>query len=327
MHRRRLLAVVTIVLALPEFARAQPAIKLRRVGVLMPSTPAATADLAAAFEQGLRERGYVPGRDLLVEYRYSEGRLDRVQALTRELVDGARVEVIVSTTDSVVQAIKRHAPDTPIVMVNTSDPVGNALVKTLARPQGTVTGVTNLSPEIGAKRLQLLKESVPGLAQVAYLWNPGLAGASDVRAELEAAARKFKLELRSAETRRVEDIAPALAAIGRGPAIAVLVQAPNPVLYTARRHIAELARAQGLPSMFNRWEYVAAGGLMSYGPDVPDMYRRAANYIDQIFKGARPGELAVEQPSRFELAINLHTAQALGIAVPHSVLGRADRTF
>jgi putative ABC transport system substrate-binding protein len=327
MHRRRLLAVVTMVLALPEFARAQPAIKLRRVGVLMPSTPAATADLAAAFEQGLRERGYVPGRDLLVEYRYSEGRLDRVQALTRELVDGARVEVIVSTTDSVVQAIKRHAPDTPIVMVNTSDPVGNALVKTLARPQGTVTGVTNLSPEIGAKRLQLLKESVPGLAQVAYLWNPGLAGASDVRAELEAAAFKLKLELRSLEARRVEDIAPALAAIGRGPPTAVLVQAPNPVFYTERRRIAELAQAQRLPSMFNRWEYVAAGGLMSYGPDVPDMYRRAAAYVDQIFKGARPGELAVEQPSRFELAINLHTAQALGIAVPHSVLGRADRTF
>jgi putative ABC transport system substrate-binding protein len=327
MHRRRLFAVVTIVLALPEFVRAQPATKLRRVGVLMPSTPAATADLAAAFEQGLRERGFVPGRNLLVEYRYSEGRLDRVQALTRELVNEARVEVIVSTTDSVVQAIKRHAPDTPIVMVNTSDPVGNGLVKTLARPEGTVTGVTNLSPEIGAKRLQLLKESVPGLAQVAYLWNPGLAGAPDVRAELESAARRLKLELRSAEVRTVEDVAPALAAMGHGRTTAVLVQAPNPMLYTARRHIAELARTQGLPSMFNRWEYVAAGGLMSYGPDVPDMYRRAASYIDQIFKGAAPGGLPVEQPSRFELAINLQTAQALGIAVPRSVLGRADRTF
>ena len=226
-----------------------------------------------------------------------------------------------------VQAIKRHAPNTAIVMVNTSDPVGNGLVESLAQPGGSITGITNLSPEISAKRLELLKESVPGLARVAYLWNSGLAGASDVHAELQAAARRLKLELRSVEARRVEDIAPALATIGRGPATALLVQAPNPVLYTERRRIAELARAQGLPSMFNRWEYVSAGGLMSYGPNVPDMYRRAAGYIDQIFKGARPGEIPVERPSQFELAINLQTAQALGIAVPRAVLGRADRTF
>ena len=327
MDRRQLLAVLSLLLALPQYARAQTATKVRRIGVIMPSTPAATENLAAALEQGLRERGYAPGRDVHVEYRYSEGRLERVPELTRELVDGARVEVIVSTTDSVVQAIKRHAPNTAIVMVNTSNPVGNALVESLAQPGGSITGITNLSPEISAKRLELLKESVPGLARVAYLWNSGLAGASDVRAELQAAARRLKLDLRSVEARRVDDIAPALATIGRGPATALLVQAPNAVLYTERRRIAELARAQGLPSMFNRWEYVSAGGLMSYGPNVPDMYRRAAGYIDQIFKGARPGEIPVERPSQFELAINLQTAQALGIAVPRAVLGRADRTF
>jgi putative ABC transport system substrate-binding protein len=327
MQRRRLLAVVSILLALPQCARAQSTTKVRRIGVLMPSTPAATASLTAALEKGLRERGYAPGHDVRVEYRYSEGRLDRVQVLTRELVDELRVELIVSTTDSVVQAIKQYAPNTAIVMVNTSDPVGNALVATLSRPGGKVTGIANLTPAISAKRLELLKESVPGLAQVAYLWNSTLAGATQVRAELEVAARSLKLDLRAVEARRAEDIAPALGSIGRGPATAVLVQAPNPVLYTERRRIAELARAQGLPTMFNRWEYVSAGGLMSYGPDVPDMYRRAAGYIDQILKGAKPGELPVEQPSQFELAINLQTAQALAIVVPRAVLGRADRTF
>jgi putative ABC transport system substrate-binding protein len=212
-------------------------------------------------------------------------------------------------------------------MVNTADPVGNALVETLARPGGNVTGIANLTPDISAKRLELLKETVTGLARVAYLWNPELAGAAELRDEMEAAARKLRLELRSAEARRTEHIAPAFGTIGSGPATAVLVQAPNPVFYTARKQIAELARAQRLPSMFNRWEYVAAGGLMSYGPNVPDMYRRAAAYVEQILKGAKPGELPVEQPSRFELAINIQTAQALSIVVPRPVLLRADRTY
>ena len=306
MHRRRLLAVVGIVLTLPQWVRAQTTTHVRRIGVLMPSTPAATASLAAALEQGLRERGYVAGRDLLVEYRYTEGRSDRVQALTRELVDGARVELIVSTTDNVVAAIKRHAPRTPIVMVNTSDPVGNSLAKTLARPEGTVTGITNLSPEIGAKRLELLKESVPGLAQVAYLWNPELAGASDARAELEAAARKLKLELRSAEARREDDIAPAFAAMGHGPATALLVQAPNPALYTARHRIAQLARAMNISTVA---EYVETEEIRtrvrSLGVDYGQGFAIArpipvAEVLDvlPVLAAATPGAFLIEEPSR-----------------------------
>lgn len=324
-RRRLLLAAASTALLLRHPARAQAQAKMHRIGVLMPSAAAATANLAAAFEQGLREQGYVPGRDVAIEYRYSEGRMDRVPALATELVATAHVEVIVSTTDGVIEAIKRRAPKTPIVMVNTSDPVGNALVETLARPGGNVTGITNLSPEISAKRLELLKEAVPGLMQVAYLWNPDLAGAVELHAEIKAAARALKLELLSAQARRADELEAAFATIGSGPAIAVLVQAPNPLLYTARARIAQLAQARRLPSMFNRWEYVAAGGLMSYGPDVPHMYRRAAAYVDRIFKGASPGELPVEQPSRFELAINTKTADAIGIAVARSVLARADR--
>jgi putative ABC transport system substrate-binding protein len=227
----------------------------------------------------------------------------------------------------VVSAIKQAAPALPIIMVNSSDPVGSGLIATLARPGGNVTGITNLSPEIGAKRLELLKEAVPVVVRVAYLWNPNLAGAAAAYRELEAAARKLDLELRTAEARRAEDIEPALAALAAGPASAMLVQAPNSVLYTERNRIARLAREKRLPSMFNRWEYVAAGGLMSYGPNVPQMYRRAASYVDAILKGASPGELPVEQPSAFELAVNTQTAKSLGIAIPRSLLLRADRSL
>lgn len=252
--------------------------------------------------------------------------MDRVSELTAELVR-AGADVIVSTTDPVVRAIKQHAPATPIVMVNSSDPVGSGLVEALARPGGNVTGITNLSPEISAKRLELLRETVPGLVRVAYLWNPDLAGAAEVYREIQAAARALDLELRSAEARRAEDIEPAFTALADGSTAAVLVQAPNPVLYTARNRIAQLARSKRLPSMFNRSEYVAAGGLMSYGPNVPQMYRRAAGYVDAILKGARPGELPVEQPSAFELVVNTQTAKTLGIAVPRSVLLRADKVL
>lgn len=325
-RQRRLLLAAALAVALPRDARAQPPPRVRRIGILMPSTAAGTVNLVGALVQGLAERGYVEGRNVFLDYRYTEGRMERVPALTMELVR-AKVEVIVSTTDPVIRAIQQHAPTMPIVMVNSSDPVGSGLVKTLARPGGNVTGLTNLSPEIIAKRMQLLREAVPQLERVAYLWNPDLPGAAEVYGEIAAAARTLKLEVRSAEARRPQDIDSALAALPRGPSTALLVQAPNPTLYTARNRIADRARELRLPSMFNRWEYVADGGLISYGPNVPQMYRRAAGYVDEILKGASPAELPVEQPSNFELTINTKTAKALGIAISRSVLLRADKVF
>jgi putative ABC transport system substrate-binding protein len=323
--RRRVVLAAAAVVLLPLDARAQFA-KTRRIGILMPSTAPGTADLVDAFEQGLKERGYQPGRNIALEYRYSEGRMERVPALASELV-AAGAEVIMSPTDEVVRLIKQRVPAIPIVMVNSGDPVRSGLVESLARPGGNVTGISNLSPEITAKRLELLKEAIPGLVRVAYLWNPRLPGAEEVYGELESAARLLRLELRSAPAPRAEDIAAAFAALSGGPTAAVIVQAPNPVLYTARKRIAELAREKRLASMFNRWEYVAAGGLISYGPNVREMYRRAAYYVDEILKGARPAAMPVEQPTQFELAINPQTATELGIAIPRSLLLRADKTL
>jgi putative ABC transport system substrate-binding protein len=306
-------------------AHAQDA-KPRRIGLLMPSTQAATANLVAAFEAGLRERGYVKGQNLAIDYRYSEGKAERIARLARELAESG-AEVIVTTTDPVVRAVQKEVRAIPVVMVNTSDPVGAGLVQSLAKPGGSVTGLTNFSPEISAKRLELLKEAVPGLSRVAYLWNPDLPAAAAVYRDIESAAGKLGLRVASAEARSAEDIDRALAALGQGPELALLVQAPNPVLYTRRQQIARRAGEQRLPSMFNRREYVSAGGLMSYGPDVPEMYRRAAHFIDAILAGAKPGDLPVEQPSRFELTINAGAARSLGIQVPRTLLLRADHVF
>lgn len=323
--RSALLFAPVLFVSAPGGAEAQDA-KLRRIGVLMPSTPAATANLVAAFEEGLRERGYVKGKGIAVEYRYTGGRTGQVPELAGELVR-ARVEVIVTTTDAVVRTVKQHAPDVPIVMVNSSDPMGNGLVASLAKPGGNVTGLTNFSPEISAKRIELLKEAVPSLARVAYLWNPDLEGATQVYRDVEAAGRALGVAVVSAEVRRSEDIRAALAALGQGPGTALVVQAPNPLLYTKRNEIAQRASAKRMPSMFNRHEYVSAGGLMSYGPNVPDMYRRAADYVDAILKGGRAGDLPVEQPSRFDLTINLRSAKAMGLAIPQAVLMRASEVL
>ena len=318
----RLLAAGLLAVAVGAQAQDAP----RRIGLLMPSTPAATANLVAAFEEGLREHGYVNGKNAAIEYRYTEGRNERVPELTAELAR-ADVEVIVTTTDAVVRTVRQHARSIPIVMVNTSDPVGNGLVESLAKPGGSVTGLTNFSPEISAKRIELLKEAVPALARVVYLWNPDLAGAAAVYRDVVRAGRALGIAIGSAEVRRAEDLEPAFASMGEGPQTAVLIQAPNPLLYTRRQAIARRAAEKRLPTMFNRREYVTAGGLMSYGPNVPEMYRRAAHFIQAIFGGASPAELPVEQPSRFELTLSVKSARALGLALPPSLLLRASEVL
>ena len=325
--RRRFFIVTAAVLAArPLVVGAQPAAKRPRIGVLMPSTAAGTANLIAAFEQGLRDHGYVNGRNIVLDYRYTDGQAARTPELASELVR-AGADVIVTTTDAVVGTLKQHTQTIPIVMVNSSDPVGAGLVRTLARPGANVTGLTNFSPEVSGKRVQLLKEIVPGLSRVVYLWNPQAAGATEAYRQIEAAGRRLNVAIQSLEVRRAEDIGPAFASLKAGSDTGLLVQAPNALLYTMRQEISALAIKQRLPSIFNRVEYVSAGGLMSYGPNVTDMYRRAAAYVDKILKGAKPGDLPVEEPTRFELTINLKTAKALGIAIPGSVLPYADRVI
>lgn len=325
-RRRRILAAAGVLLAAPQLAYAQRATKIFRVGVLIPTTPAAAATVIKAFEQGLREHGYVPGRNIVVTYRYSDGLDERISHLAAELVH-SEPDVILTTTDPVVRIVKQHTQVISIVMVNTSDPVGAGLVKALAHPGANITGLTNFSPEISGKRLQLLKEFVPELLRVAYLWNPDLVGATDVYREVVTAARRLGMEVQSVEVHRAEDIDSAFSVIAKRRSIGLLVQAPNPVLYSNRKQITGLAILWRLPSMFNRMEYVSDGGLMSYGPNVPDMYRRAAAYMDKIFKGAKPGDLPVEQPTRFDLVINLKTAKALNLAIPQSLLLRADQVI
>ncbi len=325
-RRRQFLIAAGALLIAPLVADAQQATKVPRIGVLIPGTPAATANLIAAFEQGLREHGYLIGRNIVLDYRYSGGPIEPVPGLASELVR-AEVNIIVTTTDAVVRAVKQHAQAIPIVMVNSSDPVGSGLVETLARPGANITGLTNFSPEVSGKRLQLLKETVPTLSRVAYLWNRDVAGAADIHREIETAARRLNVEIQSVEVRRAEDIDRAFAALPKGGDMALLVQAPNPVFYAMRTQISDLANARRLPSMFNRVEYVSDGGLMSYGPNVPEMYRRAAAYVDKILKGAKPADLPVEQPTKLELVINLKTAKALGLKIPPSILLRADRVI
>ena len=323
--RRRFIAGAAFLLAAPALVHAQPGTRRRTIGVVMPSTASSTANLTRAFEQGLQDLGYARGRDLAVEYRYSDGNGGRIGALAEEL-GRLHAEVVVTTTDAVVRTVARHTGDIPIVMVNASDPVGNGLVKSLAQPGGKITGLTNLSPEITGKRIELLKECIPGLREVVYLWNPEISGAREVFEQVQSAGQHFALRLRSIEVRRSDDIRAALGRLPAGEGHALLAQAPNPDLYTHRGLICTSAIAARLPSIFNRVEYLEAGGLMSYGPNVPEMYRRAAYYVDRILKGAPPASLPVEQPSKFELAINLRTARLLGVEVPQTLLSRANRT-
>ena len=305
---------------------AQPAPKIAKIGYLAPNTPAGAAHLVEAFRQGMRELGHVEGKTFVLELRYGEGKPERLPELARELV-GLKVDVIVTTTDAAIAAVKRETRTIPIVMTFSNDPVGTGFVASLARPGGNVTGLSNISSELSGKRLELLREVVPGLSRVALLWNPDVRGHLLEHKEMEAAARLLHLQLQSVEVSRVEDLDQTFSAVTRERAQAVVVPSGNPVAVTNRGQIASLAQRNRLPSMYGGKEYVDAGGLMSYGPSVTDMFRRAATYVDKILKGARPADLPVEQPTKFELVINLKTAKALGLTIPPSLLQRADQVI
>jgi len=312
-------------LAAPLTAGAQQPAKVPRIGVLHASTPAATSDRFEAFKQGLREHGYVEGQSIILERRFGEARVERISDLAAELVR-IKVDVIVTSTDLGIAAVKQQTQTIPIVMANSTDPVATGFVASLARPGGNVTGFSTMVPELSAKRLELLKEAVPGLSRVAIIWNPDVRGGVLDYKETEGAARSLRLQLQSVEVSRADDFNRAFSAVTNGRAEALIVSG-NPLAFANRSQIVSLAQKNRLPSMYAQREFADAGGLMAYGPNTVELWRRAATYVDKILKGAKPGDLSVEQPNKFELVINLKAAKVLGLTIPQSLLRRADHVI
>jgi putative ABC transport system substrate-binding protein len=329
MIRGALTLIVTLTLgtlAAAATAGAQQATRVPRIGVLFASTPAATSHLLDGLRQGLREHGYVEGQHIILERRYGQVGVERMSDLAADLVR-IKVDVIVAASDPATAAVKQQTQTIPIVMANSTDPVGTGFVARLARPGGNVTGLSALSPELSGKRLGLLRDVVPGLARVAIIWNPDVRGAVFDYKEIEVAARLLRLQLQSVEVSRAEDLDRAFAAVTNQRAQALIVQTPNPVLFANRNQIVSFAQKNRLPSMYGQREFADAGGLITYGPNTADLFRRAATYVDKILKGAKPGELPVEQPITFELVVNLKIAKTFGLAIPQSLLRQADHVI
>jgi len=317
---------VALVAQTPSLAAgAQTSAKIPHIGVLSPGAPATSSQLDAAFTQGLRDYGYVEGQNIVIERRFAEGRAERLPEIVADLVR-LKPEVIVTSTDVAIAAVKRQTQSIPIVMANSTDPVGTGFVANLGHPGGNVTGLTGISPELGAKRLELLKEVVPGLSRVAIIWNPDDRGAVFEYKEAESAARPLRLELQSVEMSRADDLESAFSALTAGRAEALMVVG-SALAFTNRNQIVALAEKHRLPTVFGTREYADAGGLIAYGSNLPAQWRRAATFVHKILKGAKPGDLPVEQPMQFELAVNLKTAKALGLTISPSLLRKADQVI
>jgi putative tryptophan/tyrosine transport system substrate-binding protein len=302
-------------------ADAQQPASPRRIGVLLTSWLPENKEVQA-FRQGLREAGYAEGRDVVVEWRSASGDYDQLPQLAADLVQ-SKVDVIVTDGTVATRALKRATSTIPLVMALVADPVGSGLVANLAHPGGNVTGLTMMIPDLSAKRLQLLKEAIPRLTRVAVLWNRDTPYSPKVIEELKAAAPSLSIELSFVNARTPEEFAPAFSAVSQARAQALYV-IEDSLFTTHRATLVKLASKARLPNISGVRQYVEAGALISYGPNVADMLRRSAEYVDKILKGAKPGDLPIEQPTKFELAVNLKTAKALGITIPESILLRAD---
>jgi putative tryptophan/tyrosine transport system substrate-binding protein len=325
--RRRDFIVLIGAAACGRAARAQQPDRRRRIGVLdsTAETDPDSKGRLAAFLGGLQERGWVQGRNLTVELRYAEGKLDRLPSLAAELVS-ANVDVIVAAGTEPIQAAKRATIAIPIVMATIGDPVGTGVVASLARPGGNVTGLSLLATDLSAKRLELIKEVLPNLARVAVLWNPNNASVTLKFQEIETAGRELGVQVASFEARDARDLEIGFATVAQAKAEA-LITTEEGLQLSHRSRIIDLALGRRLPVMSEFKLFAAAGALMSYGPSVPDLWRRSANYVDKIFNGSQPGDLPVEQPTKFELVINLKTAKAIGLDVPPTLLARADEVI
>jgi ABC-type uncharacterized transport system substrate-binding protein len=311
-------------IAWPLIARAQQPATLPTIGFLGQSTPVVESQRLNAFLKRLRELGWIEGRTVAIEYAWGQGSSERFAEIAADFVR-LKVDVIVTSGTANVIAAKQATSVIPIVFAVAGDPIANNLVASLARPGGNVTGLSTLATDLAGKRLELLREAVPGLRRLATIGNVDNSLAVLEMSEVQAAAGRFGLEAATLEIRRAEDIAPAFEAL-KGGADALYVVA-DPLANTNRARIHTLAMGARLPAIYNAREHVEAGGLMSYGPNFPDLYRRAAEFVDKILRGTKPADLPVEQPTRFDLVINLTTAKALGLDVPPTLLARADEVI
>ena len=320
MRRRAFTAGSLLVLAAPLAIQAQPAGKIPRIGILRPTSP--PDPLVDAFLQGLKELGYFEGRNINIEYRWAEGRTERLPDLAADLV---RLKVDVIVAAGTIREAKQATGVIPIVMPTSSDPVKSGLVASLARPGGNVTGLTSQSSELTGKWMELVKESLPRVSRVAVLWDR--AGDPSQLSSSEAAARSLGVRLQVLKVGRPDDFEPAFAEAQANHADA-LINLGSAFFYTHRTRLVELAAKHRLLTIYDTKEYVVGlGGLMSFGPNFRDQFRRAATYVDKILKGAKPADLPVEQPTKFELVINLKTAKSLGVTIPQSLLLRADEVI
>jgi putative tryptophan/tyrosine transport system substrate-binding protein len=319
------LTLCAMLLAFCYSAEAQQPTKDPRIGFLIGSSPSVNAARIEAFRQGLRELRYVEGKNIFIEWRSAEGKFDRLPALAAELVR-LKVDVIVTSGPATTLPAKAATKTIPIVMGFDNDPVGNGFVASLARPGGNITGLSNLAPEISGKQLELLKEIVPRLSRVAVFGNSNEPANPRSLREVELAAGAFRVKLQYLDVLSPKDVETAFRAASKGRAEAALMLG-NGVLNPHRTQITELAIKGRLPAIYNAAEWVEAGGLTSYGASIADLWRRAATYVDKILKGAKPADLPVEQPQKFEFIVNLKAAKQIGLTIPPNVLARADKVI
>ena len=316
--------LTTFLLTTTTVAQAQQPARIPRIGILIGSSASNYSARVEAFRRRLRELGYVEGKNIFIEYRYAEGKLERLPDLAAELV-GLKVDVIVTTGQAVLVA-KKASPTLPIVFGAAADPVGAGLVSSLARPGGNITGLSLMAQDLDGKRLELLKEAFPKVARVAFLWVPVDSRGNLALTEMEAAAKALGLKLLSLPVRSLDDFESAFAR-GEKERAQALITSASPLIDTQQRQVLDFAAKNRLPAMYHTSEYVEAGGLMSYGPNYPDLWRRAADFVDKILKGAKPADIPVEQPTKFEFVVNLTSAKQIGVTIPPNVLARADRVI
>jgi putative ABC transport system substrate-binding protein len=316
--------VATLVLVLGVAAEAQQPARISRIGILIPPSASFFSARVEAFRQRLRELGYVEGKNVLIEYRYAEGKLERLPDLAAELVR-LKVDVIVTAGPGILAA-KKASATIPIVFAAAPDPVGGGLVSSLARPGGNLTGLSVMGPDLDGKRLELLKEAFPKVARVAFLWVRGGTRGNLALTDMEPVAKALRLKLLSLEVRVLDDFESAFARAKRDGAQALITTA-GPLINTQQCQVLDFAAKNRLPAMYPTSEFVEAGGLMSYAPSYTDLFRRAADFVDKILKGTKPGDIPVEQPIKFEFIVNLKAAKQIGLTIPPNVLVRADKVI